>query len=98
MDYLNIVEITPVYGKLGPFFKQEGKKVVQWLKENQEKIIQKIEEDGDISLQEIPVVNSTSKKGILEQGFINVKKETRVRGKKESMILAFDDFYLEVRG
>jgi valyl-tRNA synthetase len=94
----SIVEVRPVYAKIGPFFKQDGKKVVQWLKEHQETIIRKIKDNGDLSLSDIPVVHSNSTKGLIESGFINVKKETRIQGKKEGVILAFDSFYLEVRG
>ena len=35
---------------------------------------------------------------LIENGFIQVKKETKVKGKKDRSILKFDDFYIEISG
>ena len=93
-----ITKVLPVYPKLGPFFKKDGKKIVKWINDNQDKIIKKIEKKGDILISDIPVVDSDLKKGLLKNAYIKVEKETRIKGKKDSTILPFDGFYLEIQG
>jgi valyl-tRNA synthetase len=92
-----IVSVEPVYSKLGPLLKTDSKKIVNWIKENQDKIVKKIEEKGDISLSDIPTVNSDIKDGLIKGGYFQIKKETRVKG-KDSTILPFENFYLELKG
>jgi len=92
-----IVSVLPVYPKIGPTFKKDGKKLVKWINNNQNKIIKKIEGDGDVILSDIPVIGSDEKKGLLKEGYIQVKKEVKVKGKKDSTILSFDNFYLELK-
>jgi len=91
-----ITEINPVYAKIGPAFKNDAKKLIKWIKENQEEIIKKIEEVGDFFIADIPVMDSDLKKGLSREGYIQVKKERKVKGKKDSTILSFDWFYLEL--
>lgn len=93
-----ITEVTPVYSKLGPFFKQDSQKIVRWIRDNQNGIIKKIEEDGDILISDVSVVNSNVKEGLLKKGYIQVKKETRVKGKEDVTIIPFEGFYLEFQG
>ncbi len=90
-----ITEVIPVYSKLGPFFKQDSQKIVKWIHGNQDEIIKKIEEEGDILISDISVVDSDVKEGLLKKGYIQIKKETRIKGKKDVSILPFDGFYLE---
>ena len=49
-----ITKIIPVYSKIGPTFKQDGKKIVDWISKNQDEIIKKIEKKGDIKISDIP--------------------------------------------
>jgi valyl-tRNA synthetase len=91
-----ITKVTPVYSKIGPTLKKDGKQLVKWISENQEKIIDIIEKNGDILLTEIPVLNSDKKDGLIKEGFIQIQKDIKVKGKKDSKILTFDDFYLEL--
>ena len=35
-------------------------------------------------------------KGLIKEGFIQIKKEIKIKGKKDSSILSFDNFYLQV--
>ena len=93
-----ITKINPVYSRIGPTFKEDGKNLVKWINENQEEIIKKIERKGDIQLSEIPIIKSNEKKGIIKEGFVQIQKEVKVKGKKDSKILTFDDFYLELKG
>ncbi len=92
-----IVKILPVYSKIGPAFKKDGKKFAQWINDNQDDIISKLEEKGDIILSEVPVIESKEKDGLLQEGFIRVERDIKVKGKKDSTILSFDKFYLELR-
>ena len=92
-----IMKISPVYSKIGPTFKKGGKKLAQWINENQGEIIKKIEDKGDIIISDISVLNSNLNSGLLKEGFIKIEKDFKVKGKKDSTILSFDKFYLELR-
>jgi valyl-tRNA synthetase len=92
-----ITKVIPVYSKIGPTFKQDGKKLAEWINVKQEEIIKKIEKNGDIIISEIPVIKSDKKEGLLKEGYIQIKKDTKVKGKKDSTILSFDGFYLELK-
>lgn len=92
-----ISQVVPVYSKVGPVFKKEGKKIVKWINDNQEKIIKKIEMERDILISDIPDLETDTKESLLKNGYITVKKEIRVKGKKDSTILPFDGFYLEIQ-
>jgi valyl-tRNA synthetase len=92
-----IIKISPVYSKIGPAFKKDGKEFAQWINDNQDDIIGQLEEKGDIEISEVPVIESKQKDGLLKEGFIKVEKDIRVKGKKDSTILSFDKFYLELR-
>ena len=92
-----ITKVVPVYSKIGPTFKKDGKKLVKWINESQDEIIKKIDKDGDITLSDIPILSSNQKEGLIKEGYIQVVKDTKVKGKKDSTILSFDDFYLELK-
>lgn len=91
-----ITKVLPVYSKIGPIFKKDGKKLIKWIDENQDEIINSIEEKGDVLISDISILNSSEKKGLLKEGYIKIKKEIKVKGKKESTILSFNGFYLEI--
>lgn len=91
-----IISIKPVFAKIGPNLKADAKKFVAWIKQNNDEIIKTIGEKGDISLSDIPGINVDSKEKILVDGYIKVEKEISVKG-KDSHILSFDEFYLEVK-
>jgi valyl-tRNA synthetase len=93
----DIKKITPIYSNIGPIFKNDAKNLVKWIHENQEEIIKKIKQNGDILLSEIKVLNSDKKDGLLDKGYIQIQKEIMVKGKKDSTIKSFDDFYLELK-
>ncbi|MDH7507733.1 MAG: class I tRNA ligase family protein, partial [Candidatus Thermoplasmatota archaeon] len=93
-----IIKITPVYSKIGPTFKQDGKKIINWISKNHDEIIKKIEKDGDIKVTEIPGFTSNFKEGLIKQGFVQIKKDFKLKGKKDSIIISFEDFYLEFKG
>jgi len=92
-----ITRVIPVYSKIGPTFKKDGKNLINWINENQGEIIEKIKQKGDISLSDISVLNSNKKDGIIKEGFVDIQKEIKVKGKKDSIILTFDKFYLELK-
>lgn len=91
-----ITSIKPVFAKIGPNLKADAKKFVAWIKQNNDEIIKTIGEKGDISLSDITGINRDSKEKILVDGYIKVEKEVSVKG-KDSHILSFDEFYLEIK-
>jgi valyl-tRNA synthetase len=91
-----ITKVEPVYAKLGPAFKTESTKISQWIKEHQDELIKKIDSKGDILLSEIPGMQTKKKEGLLKAGYIQVKREAGLKGKKGSKILSFDGFYVEL--
>lgn len=91
-----VTKIVPIYAKIGPDFKEDGKKIVQWLNKNQKEILGKIEKDGDIKISDIPGIKSNKKINLVKDGYLKVEKEAHVKG-KDSVILSFDGFYLELK-
>ncbi len=92
-----IVKIIPVYSKIGPNLKSEGKEFIRYITKNQDKLIDKIKENGDIKFNEIPDINIKSKEKLIEDGYIKIEKEAQVKGKKECLIISFKGFYLEIK-
>ena len=92
-----ITKILPVYSKIGPIFKQDGKILAEWISKNQDEIIKEIKEKGDLQISDIPVLKSSLKQGLIKEGYIQVQKDFKVKGKKDSIIISFDDFYLEIK-
>ena len=92
-----IIAVEPVYAKLGPAFRTDSQKISQWIKEHQEIIIKAIENKGDILTSEIPGIKVVKKEGLLKAGYIQVKREAGLKGKKGSTILSFDGFYVELQ-
>jgi valyl-tRNA synthetase len=91
-----IVSIEPVYAKIGPAFRTDSQKISQWIKDYQDQIIKKIETGKDIFTSEIPGISVPKKQGLLDAGYITVKRTIGVRGKKGSTILSFHGFYIEL--
>ena len=91
-----IVEIKPVYSKIGPKFKKDGKKIVSWIQKNKDEIINQIEKKGDIKISEIPTIETDEDIGLLQNGYIKVQRDTKLKGKKESSILSFKEYYIEL--
>ncbi len=92
-----ITSISPIYSKIGPTFKQDSKKLVDWISKNKKEIIKKIEEKGDIKISEIPMLKTGLNQGLVKDGYIQIIKDTKVKGKKDSTVLSFDGFYLELK-
>ncbi len=91
-----IVEIKPVYSKIGPSFKQDSKKIIGWIQKNKKESIKLIEEKGDIFLVDIPNIESDDTSGLLKNGFITVEKDVLSKKNQNLHILPFDDFYIEL--
>ena len=92
-----IIAVEPVYAKLGPAFRTDSQKISQWIKEHQDEIIKAIETKGDILTSEIPGIKVVKKEGLLKAGYVQVKREAGLKGKKGSTILSFDGFYVELQ-
>jgi len=86
-----------VYARLGPALKTDSKKIAEWIQKHQETIMSTIEKNGDFFLSDIPDFKSKKKEGLLKAGFIQVKREAGVKGKKDSSIISFNGFYLEIK-
>jgi valyl-tRNA synthetase len=92
-----IVLATPVFSLLGPAFGKQSKIIIQYIKEKQNEVINKISKQGDIFLSDIAGVKYTQDTGLLKQGFITIEKQSIVKGKQSSKIIAFNGFYLELK-
>jgi valyl-tRNA synthetase len=92
-----ITAVEPVFAKLGPVFKTDSNKISHWIKEHQEELIKTIDSRGDMLISEIPGVKVVKKEGLLKAGYIQVKREPGLKGKKGSTILSFDGFYVEIQ-
>ena len=91
-----ITAVEPVFATLGPTFKTDSSTISQWIKNNQAEIITKIDNNGDIFFSEIPAIKIKKKEGLLKAGYIKVKREVGLKGKKGSTILSFNGFYIEL--
>lgn len=92
-----ISKINPVYSKIGPTFKNDAKKLIKWISDSQDEIIKKIIMNGDIFISDIPFLSSNKKEGLIKEGYINIETNVKVKGKKDSKILSFNNFYLEIK-
>lgn len=91
-----IVAVEPMFAKLGPAFKNDSALIVQWIKTHQQDLITTIDAGKDILLSQIPGLKTTKKESMLKSGYMKVKREPRLKGKKGSAIVAFDGFYVEL--
>jgi valyl-tRNA synthetase len=91
-----ITAVEPIFATLGPTFKTESSAISNWIKNHQEEIITTIDNKGDIFFSEIPGIKIKKKEGLLKAGYIKVKREVGLKGKKGSTILSFDGFYVEI--
>ena len=91
-----ITAVEPIFATLGPAFKTESSTISHWIKNHQEEIITTIDNNGDIFFSEIPGIKVKKKEGLLKAGYIKVKREVGLKGKKGSTILSFDSFYVEL--
>lgn len=92
-----ITAVEPVFARLGPTFKTESSKIIQWIKDHQQELITTIDKQGDVLLSEIPGMKDKKKEGLLKEGYIQVKRTAGLKGKKGSTILSFDGFYVEIQ-
>jgi len=94
-----IVGVKPVYAKIGPLFKADSKKITAWIDEHKEEIIKKIQKNTDISWADIPGTDPKhSKEKLIEGRYLQIIKEQGIKGKKDTHILHFDEFYVEFKG
>ncbi|UCF12757.1 MAG: valine--tRNA ligase [Thermoplasmatales archaeon] len=91
-----IKNVSPVYSKIGPKLKKDGKKLVEYINNNHEEVIEKIQRDEDIPLSEFfPADSAVPNEKIVQDGYVKIEKEIIVKGKRDSKIIPFDGFYLE---
>jgi len=92
-----ITAIVPVHAKIGPLFKNESKNIVKWIENNKDELTKKIQKDGDIKWSDIAVADAKDQRELLiKNGYIKVKKENQIKGKKDRTVVQFDEFYIEV--
>jgi len=92
-----ITKIDPVYSKIGPSLKKDAQRIIKEVNKNQNELIKKIEKNGDIPLSEFYPAGSTNE-GLIKDKYFQIEKEVKLKGKKDSRILSFDGFYLEIQG
>jgi valyl-tRNA synthetase len=91
-----VTEIIPVYAKIGPLFKNESKKIIEWINKNQDELIRKINKNKDITWSDIKIIEEKDNEKLLENNYIKIKKERHIKGKKESDIIKIIDYYIEL--
>lgn len=91
-----ITAIEPVFAKLGPTFKNDSSHIVQWIKTHQDELITKIENGKDMPISEIPGLKTKSKESLHKSGYLQIKREVGLKGKKGSTIVSFDGYYVEL--
>ena len=91
-----ITTIEPLFSKLGPTFKNDSSIIVQWIKTHQEELIKTIENGKDKPISEIPGVNTKTKETLHKSGYLQIKRDVGVKGKKGSTIVSFDGYYVEL--
>ena len=92
-----IVGVKPVFSKIGPDLKKDGKKLIVWINKNQKDIIKILDKQGDMKISDVPDLDTNLKINLLKDGYIKVEKDVKVKGHKDSHIVSFDDFYLEIK-
>jgi valyl-tRNA synthetase len=93
-----ITTIDPVYAKLGPLLKAQSKTVTDWIKTHQNDLITHLEKHGDLTFKDLPDATvPTPNESLIKNGFLTLKKEIQIKGKKGSTILHFDDIYVEIK-
>ena len=90
-----IIKIKPNYAKIGPTLKSDAKKLVDHINNNQEKLIEKLEKDINLKISDI--INIKSNDEFIKDEYLFLEKQTKVKGEKESHILSFENFYLEIK-
>ena len=59
----------------------------------------KIEEKGDIAWSDIPVIESkASNQHLVKNEYIQVVRIIGIKGRKNTTLLQFDDFYIDIQG
>lgn len=91
-----IVDLKPVYSKIGPSFKTDSKKIISWIQKNKDKAVDIINKQGDLYLKDIDTIDSDDKTGLIKNEYIEIKKEIVSKGKKNLHIIPFDSFYIEL--
>ena len=94
-----IIEIKPNYSLIGPKLKNQSQEIIKLIKENQKELIKKIEDKGDIPLSSFFPAGSSfdSNEKLIEGEYIHIKKDITIKDKKDSRLLSFDGFYLELK-
>jgi valyl-tRNA synthetase len=92
----DITEIIPDYGKIGPIFKNESKKIIDYIKQNQDELIKKINQNKDLKWSDIKSISKDTDEKLLENKYIKIKKETHLEDKKENILIKIDEYYIEL--
>jgi hypothetical protein len=94
-----VTAVEPVYAKLGPLLKAQSKTVTDWIKSHQSDLIGTLESKGDVTFADLPGAQvSSPNESLLKNGFLTLKREIQIKGKKGSTILGFEDgVYVEIR-
>jgi len=93
-----IKNVIPVHSKIGPNLKKEGKKFIEYIKNNNKDVIEKIQKNKDISLSDFyPAGSSVPDEKIIQDGYVKLEKEIVIKGKRDHKIVPFEGFYLEIK-
>jgi valyl-tRNA synthetase len=97
-----ITRITPDHAKFGPTFRQDAKKITEWIKTNNDAMIQIYEKKGSLAWNDIipPAELKTIKTpqdDPLDEGYLTLEKTPVLLGKKTSTVIQLEDFYMELK-
>jgi valyl-tRNA synthetase len=95
------IDINLNHSKIGPKFKKDSKEINNYILENKDKLIEKSNIKGDICWSDIPPAGSAvnPNESLIKEGYISVKKESQIKGKKDTKIIKIDDeTFIEVKG
>lgn len=56
----------------------------------------KIESGKDVLISEIPGIKTKTKDALHKSGYLKIKREVGLKGKKGSTIVSFDGYYVEL--
>lgn len=92
-----VTEVVPVYATIGPRFKKQSKTIINWIKTHQKELIEKIQKNGDVTWEDIPNAELAEvNEKLVENNYLSIHKETKMKGNEDQIIVKFDSFYLLV--
>ncbi|HDM67287.1 MAG TPA: hypothetical protein ENG62_02740, partial [Thermoplasmatales archaeon] len=88
-----IVAVKPNPAVIGPRFKQEAHKIIEWIKQHQTEIIEKIQRNKDLTWRDLKELSIDLDEKLLEGNYITIESKPQIKGKE---IVHREPFYLVI--